>query len=194
MVILCITVIICVSLLSLVNSCTDGRIRNNEKEAALKLIHEVMPLDYTNDLFADFVEVSDDAYFDTRDKIYVFRARRNDEPAGLVFIPVMADGYSGKIEIAVGLSRDGTLTGVRIRKHQETEGTGDQIHQDNSDWILGFDNRSLANTTENGWAVESDGGEFDQISGATFSPRSVINTVRKTLEYYAIHEQELYVK
>jgi electron transport complex protein RnfG len=107
-------------------------------------------------------------------------------------MPVSTPGYKGKIKLAIGVSYDGVISGVRIIEHQETEGLGDNIDQDKSDWITNFNKRSLSNTSNDAWAVINDGGEFDQISGATISPRSVINTVKNTLDYYEIKRDNLY--
>jgi electron transport complex protein RnfG len=39
--------------------------------------------------------------------------------------------------------------------------------------------------------VKKDGGEFDQITGATISPRAVVAAVRKGLEFYREHRDEI---
>ncbi|NIQ15194.1 MAG: FMN-binding protein, partial [Candidatus Dadabacteria bacterium] len=49
-----------------------------------------------------------------------------------------------------------------------------------------FTGRSLENTSSDVWAVEQEGGHFDQISGATISSRAVINAVHVVLEYYEL--------
>ena len=54
--------------------------------------------------------------------------------------------------------------------------------------------RSLKDTPLNAWAVESEGGQFDQLSGATISSRTVINAVRKTLDYHEINNDRLYLE
>ena len=142
-----------------------------------------MPLDYDNILHEDTKDV---ANLSTR----VYRARLQNEFIGLVFMPIVATGYNGKINLAMGVSYDGMLTGVRIVEQHETSGLGDGIDQNNSDWILDFDKRSLSNTQT--WALKRDGGDFDNLSGATISPRGVINAVKLTLDYYAINRSALY--
>ena len=107
-------------------------------------------------------------------------------------MPVTARGYNGPVTLVIGISYSGTITGVRVGEQHETAGLGDRIDQNNSDWILGFENRSLRNTAVDGWTVRNNGGEFDQLSGATISPRGVIRQVKNTLDYYQIHSEELY--
>ncbi|MFQ5658845.1 MAG: RnfABCDGE type electron transport complex subunit G [Gammaproteobacteria bacterium] len=189
---LLILAILCALLITLAHKATRDRIAANRERAALALINEVMPLTHTNDLLKDRIEVTDPTFLGSAAPVSVFRARNQGTPAGVVFMPVIARGYNGLIELAVGIARNGELTGVRVHKHKETEGLGDRIDQHKSHWILGFTHHSLENTPDQAWAVVSDGGEFDQLSGATITPRGVINAVKKTLNYYAIHKKALY--
>ena len=148
----------------------------------LEIGAEVLPLEHDNDLPADRLSVDMPTYFGTDAATDVYRVRFGGEPVGVIFSPVRARGYNGMMELAIGIRYDGTLGGVRILQHRETQGLGDQVHQDNSPWILGFNGRSLANTPEDGWAVETDGGIFDHISGATSSQRAVLRAVEPDLE------------
>ncbi len=89
------------------------------------------------------------------------------------------DGYSGPIHFLVGVTLSGEIIGVRIISHSETPGLGDKIEMAKSSWVLSFAKRSLENTPL--WAVKKDGGDFDQFSGATITPRSVVKGVHKAL-------------
>jgi Na+-translocating ferredoxin:NAD+ oxidoreductase subunit G len=42
------------------------------------------------------------------------------------------------------------------------------------DWILAFDGLSLGNPPAERWAVKKDGGDFDQFTGATITPRGIL--------------------
>ncbi len=170
----------------------EEKITRNKHMPIVAISGQVLPLDYDNDLPADRIRVSMSTYFGTEAAVNVYRARHGGEPVGLIFSPVRGRGYNGIVEMAVGVQYDGTLGGVRILEHRETPGLGDQVHQDNSPWILGFNGRSLANTPEAGWAVTKDGGIFDHISGATSSQRAVIRAVEHTLTYYTANRQTLY--
>ncbi|MDD1826288.1 RnfABCDGE type electron transport complex subunit G [Photobacterium sp. ZSDE20] len=89
-------------------------------------------------------------------------------------------GYGGKMDLMVGTDSQGVIQGVRVLQHSETPGLGDKIELSKSDWILSFNQRSLMNTER--WKVKKEGGEFDQFSGATITPRAVVNGVHHMLQ------------
>jgi Na+-translocating ferredoxin:NAD+ oxidoreductase subunit G len=89
------------------------------------------------------------------------------------------DGYSGTITYLIGVSMGGEIKGVRIISHSETPGLGDKIELAKSSWVLSFAHHSVANTPL--WGVKKDGGTFDQFSGATITPRSVVKGVHKAM-------------
>jgi electron transport complex protein RnfG len=171
---------------------TEDRIAANREAQTLTIVREALAVEYDNDLLHDRIIVTDPDRLGSADPVTVFRARRGGAPAGVVLLPVVAQGYNGRIELAVGVAADGVLSGVRVARHAETEGLGDRVHQSKSGWIAQFEGRSLENTPEDAWAVRSDGGDFDQLSGATITPRGVINAVRKSLEFYRQSGDDLY--
>jgi len=42
------------------------------------------------------------------------------------------------------------------------------------------------------WGVKRDGGHFDQFTGATITPRSIVKAVKNTLLYVQQHGETLY--
>jgi electron transport complex protein RnfG len=105
---------------------------------------------------------------------------------------VATEGYSGPIHLLVGIRYDGSLAGVRVVAQHETPGLGDGIEEDRSNWIFQFNGRSLDNPGAKGWAVRKDGGVFDQLTGATISPRAVVKAVHAALLYYRAHREQLF--
>ena len=95
-------------------------------------------------------------------------------------------------KLLVGIHQDGRVAGVRVVKHNETPGLGDAIEVRKSDWILGFDGKSLLNPIAEAWKVKRDGGEFDQITGATITPRAIVKTVKNTLDYFQANRENLF--
>ncbi len=172
---------------------TKARIAANERAALMRNLHVLVPPDsHTNDLFRDVIEVQDPTLLGSRDPVQVYRARRNGEPVALVLTPEAPDGYGGAIRLLVGINPEGTLIGVRVLSHRETPGLGDAIETERSDWILDFDGRSLGNPPAAQWRVRRDGGVFDQFTGATVTPRAVVNAVRKSLIYFEQHRDKLF--
>jgi electron transport complex protein RnfG len=126
------------------------------------------------------------------DAALIYRVYAQDKPVAALFAVTARDGFSGVIRILVGVEFDGTITGVRILQHRETPGLGDKIESTRSDWIFQFDGRSMGNPEVTGWAIRNDGGEFDQLTGASVTPRAVIGAIRDTLLYVAEHRDEVF--
>ena len=122
--------------------------------------------------------------------VEVYPALRNGELQGAAF-QLGTVGYGGVITLMLGVDRHGVIQGVRVLSHKETPGLADKIELDKGDWILAFDGKSLSNTERPQWAVKKDGGEFDQFTGATITPRAIVNGVHKALEFYARHAAEI---
>jgi electron transport complex protein RnfG len=105
---------------------------------------------------------------------------------------VAPEGYGGSINLLVGIDSQGAITGVRvIPPHFETPGLGDAVEVQKSPWILSFNGKSLANTPESRWWVKKDGGEFDAFTGATITPRAVVDAVYKALQYFDANKASL---
>ena len=83
---------------------------------------------------------------------------------------------------------------MRVVSHRETPGLGDVVEIERSDWLRGFDDLSMGNPPEKRWAVTRDGGDFDQFTGATITPRAVTKAVKQALEYYRAHQGDFRTK
>lgn len=165
---------------------TKDRIAAAQREVAKRALLEIIPLTrHTNDLLLDTVPVPAN-YWHTLgiDGGEVNIARQGDEPVAVIIPAVAPDGYNGDIRLIVGINIDGSLAGVRAVSHHETPGLGDKVDLKKSNWILGFNGKSLANPAPELWKVKKDKGAFDQFTGATITPRAVVQQVYKTLKYY----------
>ncbi len=126
------------------------------------------------------------------DPALIYRVYAAGEPVAALIAVTARDGFSGPIRILVGVDIDGVVTGVRILKHRETPGLGDKIEPTRSDWIHQFEGRSLADPVTSRWAIKHDGGDFDQLTGASITPRAVIGALRDTLVYFDAHRDEIF--
>lgn len=125
---------------------------------------------------------------ETHDSIFVIS--NNQETLGIIF-PVTTDqGYNGTINLWLAVNLHGEILGVRVYGHGETPGLGDKIDLRVSDWILGFNGKSLTDPDISQWAVKRDGGAFDQFSGATITPRAVVSAVRDGLTLFDSRQQQ----
>lgn len=172
---------------------TIDRINENKRLALLKAFHVLIPPSaHDNDVFTDIIQVKNRALLGNKKPVTIYRARKDDKPVAVIINSVAPDGYNGNIELLIAINYDGVLAGVRVVHHKETPGLGDAIEESRSDWITKFKQRSLSNPEKQGWAVKRDGGEFDQFTGATVTPRAIVKAVYNTLRYYKENRDTLY--
>lgn len=172
---------------------TEDDIKHNEKITLLRKLNNIIPAEsYDNDLLLDTISIKPSSLLSTKEESLAYRARKNNKNIAVVFSSIAANGYNGSIYLLVGINADGELAGVRVVKHRETPGLGDPVSITHSNWILGFDNKSLSNPDEKGWKVKRDGGEFDQFTGATITPRAVVKAVHNALLYFDQNQNMLF--
>lgn len=165
-------------LTALVNELTRDRIASQAAVQQKALFDQVMPADfYNNNLQASCFMVNDVHPDSGIHHIYI--ARKDDEPVGVVMEATAPDGYSGAIQLLVGTDFSGTVLGTRVTEHHETPGLGDKIELRLSDWIVTFNGKHIQGSDDKSFAVKKDGGEFDQFTGATITPRAVVNAVKR---------------
>lgn len=169
---------------------TKDRIAEAELRAAQAALHEIVPRDQLdNDLFLDTTPVPADyeAVLGLSKKPLdqkQIHIARNDGEAFAAIIPTVApDGYSGPIEMIMGISKDGKIVGVRVTRHNETPGLGDAIEVKKSNWILSFNGETNASPFSEKQSSKQDN-EFDQLTGATITRKAVTRQVQKTLSFF----------
>jgi electron transport complex protein RnfG len=180
------------SLLTGVDFLTADRIAAQERRVILEQLGQIIPEQYDNQLLDDRITFRDEPHFPNGQEVIAYRARLQGEPRTLVLKFNAVNGYNGNITLLAGINSDGSLRGVRIISHKETPGLGDAIEIEKSDWTLDFSGKSLSNPEPEQWAVKRDGGEFDQFTGATITPRAVVDAVRLALEYFEANREYLF--
>jgi len=126
------------------------------------------------------------------DPAVIYRVYAEEQPVAALFAVTARDGFSGPIRILVGVNYGGKISGVRILQHRETPGLGDKIESARSDWIFQFDGHSIGGPVTSQWAIKVDGGDFDQLTGASITPRAIIKAIRDTLLYFDAHREEIF--
>ena len=173
---------------------TRDRIRDAERAAEEKALLQIMPRAlHDNSMLDDRLPLpAGDPLLHLPEERALYIARR-DGVAQAVLVPAVApDGYSGNIELLVGVNRDGSVAGVRVLRHRETPGLGDAVDHRKSDWVERFHGRSLDDPAPARWTVRKDGGAFDQFTGATITPRAVVRATARVLEYVEANHARIF--
>jgi electron transport complex protein RnfG len=170
---------------------TAERIAEQQRASTLRALAVLLPKEYDNDPQADRVDVVAPAWLGSEEALTVRRARSDSRVVALLLEAVAPDGYNGDIRLLVGVDAQGRVIGVRVVEHLETPGLGDPIEIARGPWITGFDSRSLRDPAANAWRVRRDGGAFDQLAGATITPRAVVGAVRRALQFVETHGEAL---
>ncbi len=180
------------SIVGITHDSTAAKIADNEKMAKLRRLNQILPHDqYDNDLLNTTLIIAPDDRLGQRKPSTVYIASQQAKISAMIFSVIAPKGYSGEIKMLVGINMDGSVAGVRIVSHKETPGLGDAVEIERSNWVLGFNMHSLLNPEEKNWKVKRDGGYFDQFTGATITPRAVVQAVRLCLVYFNRHKQTL---
>jgi electron transport complex protein RnfG len=122
----------------------------------------------------------------------VYRSRLNGENTALIIETTAPDGYSGSIDLVVAIDNANTVLGARVTNHKETPGLGDKIELRISDWILSFSNTLYSTELDKRWLVKKDGGQFDQFTGATITPRAVVAAIKSAVIYGQNNKEALF--
>lgn len=161
-----------------INQLTKHTIDEQAAKQQNALFGQVLPGDrYNNALLQSCFVVNAPALGKGPHKVYI--ARLDDKPVAAVMEATAPDGYSGAIQLLVGADFNGTVYGTRVTEHHETPGLGDKIERRLSDWITFFAGKKISGADDSRWAVKKDGGQFDQFTGATITPRAVVNAVKR---------------
>lgn len=162
---------------------THQQVAANEAATRAALLAQALPAgSFDNDLAASALPLprSVAQQLVQRDAAKVYLARQHGQLSGVVLEAAAPNGYGGRIELLVGIARDGTVQGVRVVSHRETPGLGDYIDLAVSPWARQF----AGKPADSRWAVKKDGGDTDYISGATISARAVSAAVARCSDYY----------
>lgn len=165
-------------LTAVVNALTKDTIEQQAIAQQKLLFDQVISSDmYDNNIQASCVSTKDSPLGKGERHIYV--ARKGREPVAVVMEATAPDGYSGAIQLLVAADFNGKVLGSRVTEHHETPGLGDKIETRLSDWITHFSGKTIQGSDDPSWAVKKDGGQFDQFTGATITPRAVVNAVKR---------------
>jgi electron transport complex protein RnfG len=185
--------VLAVALVSLVHDRAQPSIEASQRARQLAELTGVLgDVGYDNDPLTDTLLMRDPELLGSEQPLVAHRVRRAGTTVAVLLNVVAPDGYAGPIRLLVAVDAAGRVLGVRVLDHRETPGLGDVVESRRSDWLRGFDGRSLADPSPERWEVRRDGGDFDQFTGATITPRAVVRAVRRALTYAERHHEQLF--
>jgi electron transport complex protein RnfG len=184
---------VCTSLVALTWQLTADRIEANKKAWLERSLQPALAgLFFDSSVTESMIVIPPPHELPGSDAAIIYRVYAAEEPVAALFVVTARDGYAGPIRILLGITMDGSVTGVRILEHRETPGLGDKIASTKSDWVLQFDGLSLRNPESEKWAIRGDGGDFDQLTGASVTPRAVIKAIKATLIYFEANRDAVF--
>ncbi|WP_343153829.1 electron transport complex subunit RsxG [Buchnera aphidicola (Mindarus keteleerifoliae)] len=126
---------------------------------------------------------------------HVWLIKRKNKSYGMIVESVALNGYSGSIKMMVGSDFLGKIFGVRILEHHETPGLGDKIELKISNWITFFSGMNFFDLDTKGkFALKKDGGIIDQFTGASITPRAVINQIKNSVIFISNQKNIQYLQ
>lgn len=102
---------------------------------------------------------------------------RNGETVGYVISVTSGDGVEGDITLSLGLSADGSVTGLAFTELNETPGMGSKCGE------APFMEQFLGVQTDR-FTLNGGSSPIDSVSGATISSRAVVNAVNAALDFF----------
>lgn len=167
------------TLLVMANLSTHATIQQRLNEDLQASLAQVIPDDmHDNNLLENRIHI------EYQDKTVLVYQGIKDGDTTAVAYNVTGQGYAGEIALIMGVNANGEILGVRVLSHAETPGLGDKIEAQKDDWIFSFDGLSFNKLDRSRWHVKKDGGDFDQFSGATITPRAVVKAIAEGLELF----------
>ena len=153
---LTIIVLVSVSLLLYINTFTSGIVEARNRARIQEILESIFP---------DLTGFEED-----EDLIIVYEG---DSIAGYTIL-TSGNGYSGAINMLIGINPDYTIKDIAILSQTETPGLGSRItEREFTDQFAGLSPDEIE--------LSRDGGSIDAITGATISSRAVADAVREEM-------------
>ncbi len=175
-------------LVAITNALTQSKIQAQEQAQLMATLNDVVPSYLHDNQLSSACKVIHSPALGPN-PVHAYVASKQGQVSAYAIETIAPDGYNGKIKLIVGLSPSGEIFGTRVLSHNETPGLGDKIELRISDWILSFSGKTVSDPEDSAWAVRKDGGQFDQFTGATITPRAVVKAVKKAV-WYVIQNQD----
>jgi len=184
--------ILAAGIIAITQANTKQTIENNKAEAAARALFQIYPANIDDNLYQHRVSIDGRALGRTEIET-AYQAIKAGGVVGVILPVRSTQGYSGDIDLLVGVNADGTVQAVRVVDHRETPGLGDGIELAKSNWILSFNGKARQGSDDPLWAVKRDGGQFDQFTGATITPRAIVSATAQALDFFVANRDQLLI-
>ncbi len=161
--------------LGFVNGITEGPIDEQQRLADIEARRQVLPE------AEDFeqLDIQSPEKYAIITEVFKGTAGGNETGYTLKTVP---GGYSGSVEVMIGINSEGVVTGVNIGNHSETPGLGAKASDE------AFKGQYTGKTTDYELEVIKSGtpsdSEIAAISGATITSRAVTSGVNEAIRYF----------
>ena len=157
--------LICSAILGVVNAVTKDKIAAIEAETRAAAMREVLPGAET---FTDVSASLSDDFMVENAVTGIFEASASDGSVAGYAVMAAPRGFGGEIVMIVGVSVDGTVTGVVITEMSETAGLGAKA--DDPAFLSQYEGKSASLSVVKGEAGDN---QISAITGATVTSRAV---------------------
>lgn len=179
---LTITCLLAAATLGAVFMITKEPIAEQKRLELLRALKTSLP-QYDNDPASTATEITlTTESGDTMDVTFYY-AKMGSDLVGVAFV-VIGQGFQSFIHVMLGVTVDSEISGIEVLEHAETPGLGALIE------LPSFKDQFRGKSVENSklvagnMAVVNDGGDIQAITGATISPRAIVQAVSAGLKLF----------
>ena len=179
-------------ILIFVNSKLAEDIEKNRKIYEHKNLKQALEIDLAPDgIFVNSINLSREmteqlGYNEEENIVSVYS---NAKLISLIIPSKTKRAYNGKIELRVYVSPAGEVMKVLVDEHNETIGIVDEIIKKDSSWTSKFKGIMITKTNDESWEDYFSKQNFDVVTGASITSRSIQEGVYKALLFYKENKQ-----
>lgn len=162
--------LVAAALLAGVNQLTMEPIKEAGKQLKMDALAEIFPFEVET---VKVCEENETVYYELQDDTGKLK--------GVGIETFTNSGYSGRIEVLLAVSPEGTIYNYKVVYTKETPGLGSKLS--NPEFKQQFKGKSMAPGFV--WKVKKDRGDVDAITAATISSRAIIDALVRGLNLYA---------
>ena len=179
-------------ILIFVNSKLAEDIEKNRKIYEHKNLIQALEIDLAPDgIFVNSInlsrEMTEQLGYDEEENIVSVYS--NAKLISLIIPSKTKRAYNGKIELRVYVSPAGEVMKVLVDEHNETIGIVDEIIKKDSSWTSKFKGIMITKTNDESWEDYFSKQNFDVVTGASITSRSIQEGVYKALLFYKENKQ-----